>query len=124
MRALYHRVGGGVGDERQVFGCMPHSRAAPHALRNQTRNATDGLLYTILVLMFAYAQQPVPQPAAADARAFGLVLPGYPVVFDPAFQRVAPDRWILPIEFAQVSALAHAMNTASAVTRAFRAFET
>jgi hypothetical protein len=56
--------------------------------------------------MFAYTQQPVqpviPQPAPVDTRSFGLVLPGYPVVFDHAFQRVAPDRWILPIEFAQV----------------------
>ena len=58
--------------------------------------------------MFAYspqpAQQAVPQPAPVDTRAFGLVLPGYPVVFDAAFQRVAADRWVLPIDFAQVSA--------------------
>jgi hypothetical protein len=47
-------------------------------------------------------QPAVPQPALVDTRAFGLVLPGYPVVFDTAFQRVAADRWILPIEFAQV----------------------
>ncbi len=48
------------------------------------------------------AQQTPTQPAFADPRAFGLVLPGYPVVFDTAFQRVAADRWVLPIEFAQV----------------------
>lgn len=57
--------------------------------------------------MFAHpqqvAQQALPQPAFVDTRAFGLVLPGYPVVFDTAFQRVAADRWVLPIEFAQVS---------------------
>ena len=55
--------------------------------------------------MFAQPVQPaVPQPALVDTRAFGLVLPGYPVVFDTAFQRVAADRWVLPIDFAQVSA--------------------
>lgn len=69
--------------------------------------------------MFAYSPQPVqpvvPQPAMVDTRAFGLVLPGYPVVFDQAFQRVAPDRWILPIEFAQVRSCVRSINSLSSL---------
>ena len=78
--------------------------------------------------MFAYspqpAQQAVPQPAPVDNRAFGLVLPGYPVVFDTAFQRVAVDRWILPIEFAQVSVFVLCISAFSLQLLLYRAFET